>query len=355
MLKPVDPDEFMSVMEDAINRCLMIREKKEQESRIKDVYRKGLEYSKDSLLFDLLNGSTVNDETLRFFRDLGLALEGRDIRMISIDAKERFFDGFGKEFEKSLQAITDGSAEFLNLNEYQGLIFLFDEAARRSRGLLLETGNEIIAAMEKIRKTVYSVMIGDLITSPQEIYNEFIRIESLSETNFYHERSLVSFAGEISRESEVLTEIVDRSTEDIKGALRNRDLRFAAESLSRLFDALQKDASFSPVYVKFICGDILHSYSLVSGRQSKSDFIGKLEEVFAEHSLIKLRDHMLSVFSDAMHDSSQDDNGGVRRVIEQVIRIIENEYALDLSLEYIANKVYLTPTYLSYLFKQETG
>lgn len=43
------------------------------------------------------------------------------------------------------------------------------------------------------------------------------------------------------------------------------------------------------------------------------------------------------------------------QAIEQVLRIIHTQYGADLSLEYLANQVNLSPAYLSALFKNECG
>jgi two-component system response regulator YesN len=44
-----------------------------------------------------------------------------------------------------------------------------------------------------------------------------------------------------------------------------------------------------------------------------------------------------------------------RKVIQEVLDILDNEYARDISLDSIAARVYLSPSYLSHLFKKETG
>ncbi|MCU6709135.1 response regulator [Paenibacillus sp. J5C_2022] len=44
---------------------------------------------------------------------------------------------------------------------------------------------------------------------------------------------------------------------------------------------------------------------------------------------------------------------GLSKAIEQVVRIVEERYASDLSLEGLAEQVYLSPNYLSHLFKKE--
>ena len=42
-----------------------------------------------------------------------------------------------------------------------------------------------------------------------------------------------------------------------------------------------------------------------------------------------------------------------RKIIEKVVTIIESEYMKDINLTYLSEQVYLTPSYLSFLFKKE--
>ncbi|MBP1988796.1 response regulator transcription factor [Paenibacillus eucommiae] len=49
------------------------------------------------------------------------------------------------------------------------------------------------------------------------------------------------------------------------------------------------------------------------------------------------------------------DTYAARKVIEEVLKLIHQEYRDDLGLQSLADKVYLTPNYLSRLFKKETG
>lgn len=45
----------------------------------------------------------------------------------------------------------------------------------------------------------------------------------------------------------------------------------------------------------------------------------------------------------------------VSRMVQRIIRIIKNQYGEDLSLDRLAEQVGLAPSYLSYVFKRETG
>jgi two-component system response regulator YesN len=44
-----------------------------------------------------------------------------------------------------------------------------------------------------------------------------------------------------------------------------------------------------------------------------------------------------------------------RKVIDEIIQMVSQNYGFELSVEYLAQKVFLSPNYLSALFKKETG
>ncbi|MBN4049411.1 response regulator [bacterium AH-315-N14] len=61
------------------------------------------------------------------------------------------------------------------------------------------------------------------------------------------------------------------------------------------------------------------------------------------------------ILNDIENEKGDNSNEVSRKVIEDVIKIINEEYASDIGLEYIAEKVFLSPGYLSFLFKKELG
>ena len=50
--------------------------------------------------------------------------------------------------------------------------------------------------------------------------------------------------------------------------------------------------------------------------------------------------------------SAKEDKSGI---ISEIKNIVELDYRRDIGLDYVADKVNLSPTYVSYLFKKETG
>lgn len=54
---------------------------------------------------------------------------------------------------------------------------------------------------------------------------------------------------------------------------------------------------------------------------------------------------------DSLALEKQDDS----RIIHKIKNLVEKDYAKDISLNYVAENVNLTPAYISYIFKKETG
>ncbi|MDF2949793.1 MAG: response regulator [Sedimentibacter sp.] len=95
-------------------------------------------------------------------------------------------------------------------------------------------------------------------------------------------------------------------------------------------------------------------YARTALRYGVEDFLLKPvdhNEMFICLDRIKIRKYGPQSASD--YDSNQD--GSAKRVINEVKKIIENEYFGDLNLTEISKRVYLNPKYLSRLFKNETG
>ncbi|MFD1908013.1 helix-turn-helix transcriptional regulator [Paenibacillus rhizoplanae] len=63
---------------------------------------------------------------------------------------------------------------------------------------------------------------------------------------------------------------------------------------------------------------------------------------------------LLQALSEIEPDSGPPDESK-RHIVQQVIRIVEKDFREDISLEVIAGRVSLNPSYLSHLFKKETG
>lgn len=107
-------------------------------------------------------------------------------------------------------------------------------------------------------------------------------------------------------------------------------------------------------YIQSILGllniqlQFINQYSLLSGehpydRLKRTAFVNELGEC--------TKDIITRIF-DIYHDKNQIDNANVT---DKAKKLIESDYAGDISLEQVSKYVHLSPAYLSELFKKETG
>jgi len=81
-------------------------------------------------------------------------------------------------------------------------------------------------------------------------------------------------------------------------------------------------------------------------------FTEGLTRIFSQPDLEGIQDILLGAVH-AADGEAQADEG--KKVVRDVIAIIQRKYGKHIGLEYVAEKVFLSPTYLSFLFKRETG
>src|SRR5690606_35892298 len=123
-----------------------------------------------------------------------------------------------------------------------------------------------------------------------------------------------------------------------------------------LFTYLKTKGHFSSLYTKFLCSEIM-SKVLVKEHKSSlpaiNDYLDKISRCSSLHDLKDLMFAIIDMIEANAGSSAKAESAN--KIIEQIKQLIEENYEQDLSLEGIAQKVYLTPSYLSYLFKKETG
>jgi len=187
--------------------------------------------------------------------------------------------------------------------------------------------------------------------SPLEhLPSEFSNIEQLSEYFFFSNKSVVLSSSEIISDDFNDGLSVDFLLDKINILIDIEDYISFLDTLNMLFETLKKKQHFSSLYAKCISANILN-------RLFKNHTLGdsqreKIAELFASNSA----DGIIAFFESIVSEIDIGDNRkNSPRIIAKVLNIIDNEYMTELSLEYIAEIVFITPSYLSRLFKKEMG
>lgn len=136
----------------------------------------------------------------------------------------------------------------------------------------------------------------------------------------------------------------------------NKNLPYVTENLTLLREELRSHIMDSQIYVKYLYSNILKRL-FDNSSIAYGDFKMSLDSLFEENSLSGIHKMMLALSAQFMEMNTAEESGGSehKKVIRSVIEIVEQYYQEDISLQSIAEEVYLSPSYLSYLFKKEVG
>ncbi|WP_379128421.1 response regulator [Paenibacillus sp. sgz500958] len=347
LLKPIDMDEFAGVMSGVMQKCAHKATQQLRTAEIMQGYQKGLEYEKEKWLIDLLNGVTVISNVAE------LPFGGGPAALMLIDLKERFFDRNYEAFEQTVQQLAAGEYEVLNLNEYQSVLIV---------SCPVSGGQEEIREMserlaERISEQWYRhccIVYGPVVSDWHEISACYGQIEQTLDYKFFFEDTVVLFAGDDLAgrvPDNVSAEIL---IADINQFINHGEYAGASRSIELLFSHLSRNGSSSAIYIKYLCSDLVRNAFDQSGRRQKADFQQTVERIFKSDSIQDVKEVLLQALSEIEPDNGAPDESK-RHIVQQVIRIVEKDFRDDISLEVIAGRVSLNPTYLSHLFKKETG
>lgn len=351
ILKPIVIEEFLKVIENVIKLCSDEEENEKKNFEIMEGYKKVLVYEKEKLLLDLINSKTYDNDYSKIMELTKLDLYGKNITMLLIDIQKRFFDYKNDEFKEILKELIKYDFEYLNLNEYQGVIFLCNPIAKQDKNELIKLGEKIKEKLEENYNLKPFLLFGKTVSKFEDIAKEFKIMEHESDLKYFYENDTVIFMSDIESHNLSSTEVVDNILTDIYRTIDAGDTSYSTISIKRLFDAFKNSGSYSFIYIKYVCADIIKKI-IEKSLSNSINLKTYIEEVFAKKSMAQLEDDIINFISIREIDDRTDTDRTSKTVIKKVLDIIGKEYRGDLNLEYIAEKVYLTPSYLSYLFKK---
>jgi len=354
ILKPVQVSEFIKVVSQVIQLCEEERQTKAQQERLEESYRKEVRYEKQKLLTDLIIGKTEVEEQEC---ELPMPIAGFDgyryVRMLMLDSRSRFFDRLDLDFERQLSHLIRRGFDLVHLNEFQSLL-LVEAYEEESKETLTELGQHLIRWFREMYGRDMTVVVSGLVEDAKQLYKEYNAMETMLENKFFFDESTVLLANRASFASTDMTTAVTEALEELVGNLQRSRYDMANLRFDQLFDMLQNSDHFSVIYVKYVCTEIVKAIFDASAKKNANQFKDNLEKIYRTTKLSDLRKVVLSILeeNEAPVDSAGDSTS---KAIEEVVRTIEREYASDLSLDSLAEKVFLSPSYLSYLFKKQKG
>ncbi|MDF2926333.1 MAG: hypothetical protein K0R57_5247 [Paenibacillaceae bacterium] len=354
LLKPLELAEFAEVMSRVIAACREEREQEAAAARLRELHDAGLQYRREKLLLDLLHGSGSSGQAWAELAQLGWQCRGGEpLCMALLQTESKCFDAAGEQLKSALLEIIPWPFEYVNLNEYQSVLVLVPGEGGEDRHLLEAAGKRIQRLLSGRYGAQANIVFSPLLHLPGNMAAEFEEMERAVEAQFFMQEPGVFFTGVPHEEEEDGNSALrlDTVIGELSAAMSQSERGRITALLERLFYDLEASPHQSSIYVKYICTEIVRLLYAHREQYDPADFRQKTEEIFKAQNLGQLKELLMTVAGEV----AAMDKDSLRKAVEEVLRLIHRDYRQDLGLEDLARQVYLSPNYLSRMFKKETG
>lgn len=344
MLKPVEPEDFEKLIKKIISQM-------ESSQRTREITEKGLKAVREHALYELLNGKSM-DEVKKEAGELVDIREFENIKcLLLLEFKRDFFGKTGVDLKEEILQIAGEDGVYLNLNPQQSVLLLRYDDASEVKDISQAVINYI---KDTYNEECFIAVAGDIEESGnlEKAYNE---AELLMESRFYQPERQIYFSdnvGVVGEESQHSND--DTLMKQMKQDIRMKDIAGLREHFGRLCDKYRNKTDFSQIYIKFVFSNLLKD---IYSSMPKMDENQLNEDITRLYSVTDFKTIMDMVNSniDRLEQSFGTSQSVLHREIETVKQYIYEHYSEELSVDALAQSVYMAPSYLSHVFKKETG
>ncbi len=345
LLKPIEVEEFYSVMGKVIAIC---KEKKQWEEKKESL----LVADKSLLLFKLMSPKASCGEIGKNLEAYGIHLQNKYMVVICIETEGNYFEHSYDEFVNILEKAVPMGYEYINQYPNMANILLYDGKCP-DHGEIERTAEKIYQAMTRREDGRVSMIVGRHCYGWKDFGKNMQEIERLREDTFSCFSGII-YAGKVHRGKEERLTRTEKMKQKILKSISERDLPAVREHMAAYLSCLKDEKSSSAMYAKYTFLDIAKALYEEYGIYNKGILFETTDEIMECSGLDEVEEAFYRVMEKA-GSMQQEDTADVSQTVAEIIRMVKNEYMEDLSLEGIAGKVCLTPAYVSYIFKQETG
>lgn len=346
ILKPVDPKEFKATLFKIIEELNQI---KIEENRA----NKNLNLIKEQFLYSLINGTPFEEIEKKASDLINLNSLKSYNRLLLIDFNKEFLENEKTEYISILKKNIEFAFEYLTLNSQQIL-------------LIFKTSTKEYQKNYNLAVKIYNIILDQFdINSYISICNEISDINKISESykknqlllekKFYN-KNIHIFIEDEEKINDAATVYLDDNIiiKQIRQDIKIKNIDLIKKQFDYLCEKYKNYESFSPTYIKFIFSNLLEEFSKNLSQINESELNDDIDRIYKATDFFTVI-NILNVYIIRLEESFMNNPAMSHREIETIKQYIYDNYNKDLSVEQLAEKVFLAPSYLSSIFKKETG
>ena len=341
ILKPVNPDDFHKVIQKAEKEIDRRKKKESQEIKGKNFLQ---QYFLQNYLY---SGKTETLEKAKDMIDLD-KWNGWHCGIL-IESDVAFFDTAEENLENEIQKELRRVCFYLNLNARQSLLLFQDVYCDYQL-----VANHLYNYMKRKYRDSFYLAVSRKFEGCECLPEILEQLEQQMEEKFYHLEKHV-----FSNEDDVLKLSVGEVQDSQIMQMISEDItRKDTEQLRRHFECLKEkyhdNTQYSAMYIKFVFSNVIQELfqeNQFSGERRLEQEVERLYKCKNIMEILAVTEDNIKEYEAFLERSMSTS----RNEVATVKNYIYQHYEEDLNLEMLAEKVYLSSGYLSFIFKKETG
>lgn len=342
ILKPVNTEEFCKVITTVSNRL--------DEERYDE--QKQLYFNQNYVLTRLLNMTNYEQLEKRFSKEkLEFLKEYK--RLILIEFEQDFFGNVIEDAQQLYAKFSDVfqySFYIMDLNPLQAVMLVKEPLDENVCYKQMECLHTFI---EECLKTKCYISISRQITEVQELGSAYREAERNLEERFFFKDIYIYPLDNKHKNAEIGSDNIDEILQNIEKDIRGKDVYSISRNVELLIEKCRNNIFESYIYTRYICANLLNI--LFEALPEKKEKLAENIERLYQCTNFSAIEVLLMEILQAVENNLLPKQDSPKRVIAIVEQYVYEHYMDVLSLDILAEKVYLTPHYLSNIFSQEKG
>lgn len=346
LLKPIEIEEFSQVMNRVMDIC---RERKRQSDQ-REILRNS---DRKLWLYRLLNSNDSMTEVTEILKNqYGINLENKYMRFISVETRNNYFEQREEEFEKILKSYLHKNFETINL--YPNLSYVLLYGNENLDDEVIE--NSIRKAYSRLtvnKGEMFSIIVGTRFFGMKSFREKLKELEDTIKDTFSYFSGIIYVSKTNLKDAGAIEEQL-QIKESVMRSIKDKNMPAVKEQLLVYLKRLETEKSSSAFYAKYLMLDIIKAIYQAYGTYNEALIMDTANDIMNSNDLKKVGE-VLSGILDEMMLAEKENLPDMSQSVAEIKKVIKNHFMKDIGLEDIAERVCLTPSYVSFIFKKETG
>ncbi len=371
--KPLEVEELEQVFEKVLNTCRKETDEKRERKRLKKIVEESLPLLKHKFFNDLILGNPGRASIMESLKYFNIDFCGGLYTVFVLDL-DNYDSIIHKKNREEIHILIFEVLDRINSIRLQNMAEAFHVSNGRFCIIYNSPAGDRKKVYEKLMEYVQSLKeevnssckldvtigIGKTVDDIAGLNNSYKKACDAAQFKFFMgNNQIINYMDVHSGDTQHSTVEIEEVQKRIISGIELCDRDTAKKSIDMLFNVL-KDNVRSDIYIRNICINILAKVSvlLMDMQESFKNIFGKetllWEKLIKFDNIFDIRkwfENVLIVIVDYLIKKKEGNN---RKIIDRILKIIEENYSKT-SIQDIANEVYLSPNYISVIFKKEIG